>query len=50
VLLAITIIGIPFAVQSLKLAALAVNPLGKRVVRTATLEAALSEEPANAPT
>jgi uncharacterized membrane protein YccF (DUF307 family) len=34
ILLAITIIGIPFAVESIKLAALAINPLGKIVVRS----------------
>jgi uncharacterized membrane protein YccF (DUF307 family) len=33
-LLCITIIGIPFGVQSIKMAGLALQPFGKRVVRT----------------
>ena len=34
VLLCLTIIGIPFGIQSMKMAGLAVAPFGKRIIRT----------------
>jgi uncharacterized membrane protein YccF (DUF307 family) len=39
ILLCITIIGIPFGVQSFKLAGLAVQPFGKKIVRSDDLAA-----------
>jgi uncharacterized membrane protein YccF (DUF307 family) len=36
-LLCITIIGIPFGIQSIKMAGLAVQPFGKKIVRSADL-------------
>jgi uncharacterized membrane protein YccF (DUF307 family) len=42
VLLFVTIIGIPFGLQAFKLAGLAINPLGKRVVRSSDVARAVS--------
>jgi uncharacterized membrane protein YccF (DUF307 family) len=47
VLLFITIVGIPFGLQSFKLAALAINPLGKRVVRSSDVARAVSSAGGN---
>jgi uncharacterized membrane protein YccF (DUF307 family) len=49
ILLAMTIIGIPFAVQSIKLAALSINPLGKMIVTNDEAAAAIQQQRAPAP-
>ena len=47
VFLCVTIIGIPFGLQAFKLAQLSLNPVGKKVVKTAVakeVEAALARK------